>query len=446
MGSRFQKRRRSHRHSSSPRGRRSRGPEGRPRQNEGRDRPPSEAAAPAAANAAEAVFVNSLPEARGEYLPVLFRRFPELAERLPWVSLRGVSEPSVPRRLLRSHHLFGPNHVFMKEELNDFHIITENQARKLEFHLGELCSRGVKKIIARGEAGDPFLLAVAIAARELGLRSKIYLTKPEGDFSFEGVERTLALFGTGARVRPKASQNALRWSLKFQEWLQSLERSELVPNGVHTPSGALGYANALLELRQQIDDGLMHAPDYLFIATHQGSSLAGLELGRRLAGLDGLKIVGIQTDRHITPDASQIASLASEAGRLLTPFLPSFRGKLDFKASDFSFYVDPELLKENRKEFSDVKRWIIRFEEVEMAELGPDDNARALYSISRFITQNKTTGKKILFWNTYCPYRRGEIPSSVAALKPPGILKSWLLLNPDFKRQASMRAVPTSSK
>jgi hypothetical protein len=90
---------------------------------------------------------------------------------------------SLPRRLIRSRHLFGNNNVFLKLESEDFHIIPENKARKLEFVIGDSLRKKKKKLVTFGYVGSPHCYSTVKAASELGdsaMTSMLRLPPPVG--------------------------------------------------------------------------------------------------------------------------------------------------------------------------------------------------------------------------------------------------------------------------
>lgn len=366
--------------------------------------------------------VNSSPELSIEYLPALFAHRPELIEKLAWVSLRGCNEPAVPQRLLRSRHLFGNNYVFMKRELLDFHILPENKARKLEFILGDALRRRKKRVATYGYVGSAHCLASVKAAHELNMKSEVVLMR--APLTAEGLQMTAAMKALGAKVSLCGS---LKW-FRFRIWLKKVFAkilgTEIIPSGGATMTGVFGYINAMFELKHDIEEGRLPEPDMLFVATGTGTTLVGMELGRRLAGLTRMKIVGIEASQdHILP-GQDLAVLGNEASTLMNKFL----GKpLHETLTEKDFHVLRDYTFGGYGQVSnELERWMSRFLELESVELDPIYTGKALYGMSEYLQKQSWTGKTVLFWNTGSPFRTGDLPKNFSYSRLSRRLKKWV--------------------
>lgn len=366
--------------------------------------------------------VNTSLEINAEYAPALFTLFPELGDRLAWVSLRGTSAPAVPKRLVRSQHLFGPNYLFMKQEELDFYIIPENSARKLEFIMGDALRRKRRKFVSSGFLGSHHCLSVVKAAHEMGLKSEVVLKKCP--LTSEALQMVGAMEHLGASVKLRTSDRGFQFTQKWQNFWAKLFRHEIVPPGGFTTKGVLGYANAMCELKLQMDEGLVPAFDVLTLSIESGSTLVGLEIGRRLAGLDKMKIAAFQTAETERIEPTELVSLAEATVELLNRFLDKPL-QTTFLKSDFQISTDyifdgygiiPDFL----------TRWENEFIELEGIELGENSSLKALYGLSDQLRKQNITDKKILFWNTFCPFRLGDLPDHFNYSQLSWRLKRWV--------------------
>ncbi len=367
-------------------------------------------------------WVNSIPEHSFEYIPRIFSEFPNMAGRLPWVSLRGCSNPSVPKRILRAQHFFGDNYVYIKNETDDFHTLPDNKARKLEFILGDALARRRRKLVTFGYVGSSHCLATVKAASQLGLKSEAILLK--APLTPTALETTAAMKNLGAKLRFRTTWRGMIWTAAWKWLCSKIFRTELIPPGGSNSHGVLGYVSAMLELRDQIRSGQIPMPDFLFVAAGSGATVVGMELGRRLFEMTSLQVIGVQTshDRGVEPE--RLAAMANEAIRILNSYskakLPeNFVGK-DFKIlRDFTFgghgLTDP-----------DLDRWVSTLSELETFSLDPVYTANAFYGMRRFIEEKNVLNKVFLFWNTTSPFRRGDLPPSFSYKKIPWKLKRWV--------------------
>ncbi len=366
--------------------------------------------------------MNSAPEVAIEFLPALFAKFPELIGKIPWVSLRGTSNPSVPVALKKTQHWYGENYVHLKREDLDFHTLPDNKARKLEFVMGDALERRAKKLVSSGYVGSSHCMALASAARQLDLKSNIYLRK--APLSKESIEMTSAMKAMGSKVKICGSERALRWSLGWQKFLSKFFRIDMVSEGGGSALGAIGYVSAMFELAQQIDEGELPPIDLLFVPVGSGATLVGMELGRRLAELSGLQIIGVQAsdDRFLEPE--HLERLASDAVQILNRGL---RSKLNAvpKVSDFT--IDRGYIFGGHGQTpAFLETRMLRLLELEGIELDPVYTGKAFFGMCEYIKRHKLQQKSILFWNTHSPFRRSDVADPLDVKTLPRRIRSWI--------------------
>ncbi|MDB5038640.1 MAG: 1-aminocyclopropane-carboxylate deaminase [Bacteriovoracaceae bacterium] len=366
-------------------------------------------------------FLNTAPEVAVEYFPALFTEHPELAERIPWVSLRGSSVPSSPVRLLRSQHLFGENYSFMKREALDFHTIPDNKARKLEFIVGDSLMRKRKKLVTFGYIGSSHCLATVKAAAQLSLKSEVVLLRCP--LTADAVEMVQVMRSLGAKVRLRSTMRGVLWTAGWKWLCSKIFRTELIAPGGSDGFGVLGYISAMMELKVQIEDGLMVEPDYLFVAAGSGSTLVGMEIGKRMLGFSKTKIIGIQTSDDRGVDIPRLVEMGNAAIELLNQHLAK---KISFKIDGSEFTILKDHIDGGHGQLSpELQRWMATFLELEPVELDSVYTVKALKGMSDYLLKNKIEGKSVLFWNTYSPYRKGDLLPKLAK-KFSSRLKSWI--------------------
>lgn len=366
--------------------------------------------------------VNTESEILAEYMPALFWRLPMLGERLDWVSLRGADVPSVPKRLIRSQHLFGENYLFLKQELTDFHIIPETDAKKLEFILADEEIENARTLVASGRAGDFHCLSVAKVAKELGKQAIIILR--QAPMTTKQVHAVMAMMNLGARVALRETSRGFNFAMGWQRfWSRILKRAILSEGGASGP-GALGYVSALCEIEAQVKAGEIPEPDYLVVPVVTGTSLAGLELGKKLLGWDKLKIQGVATHCESPALRKDIAQIANEASEILAEALE--RKPWTFTENDF--FVDFSVL--GLEPISrDIHRWLTCWNELEQVDMDMELSGRALFGMSKWIEKRNLKGQKILFWSISSPFRSGDLGDFQGYANIPQKLKKWIREN-----------------
>lgn len=243
----------------------------------------------------------------------LFDRFPE-TRALPFVALGDLPTAVEPAPAL-SRAAAGPE-VWIKRDDRSGALYGGNKVRKLEFLLGEAQARGAKRVWTMGAIGSHHCLATARYARHLGLGALIHHTPQP---TTENVRRNcLATAATGAELHLVTT-----WALPLA--LASgnvrIRRDEggpthFIPIGGSSPTGALGYVNAALEIDAQIARGELPEVDEIYVPVGTAGTLAGLVVGFRAAGRR-VRVVGVRVVDRVIVNRVHIDHLIRRTARLL---------------------------------------------------------------------------------------------------------------------------------
>jgi D-cysteine desulfhydrase len=171
-----------------------------------------------------------------------------------------------------------------------------NKIRKLEYLLAEARARRATTVITCGGLQSNHARATAILARQIGMRSVLLLRSTET----RALPRTGnllldAMVGAEIRVITEAQyreRTALMNELAL-ELDRGGERAYVIPEGGSSGLGALGYFDAMAELRVQLDAGEADAPpsfDAVVHACGSGGTAAGVALGATHYGIAGLTL------------------------------------------------------------------------------------------------------------------------------------------------------------
>lgn len=197
----------------------------------------------------------------------LFKQYPQLGEKLPYISLGEF--PTPVQELQRLGMELGVGHLYIKRDDLSGRLYGGNKPRKLEFILGDVLRSGVKEVITFGGAGSNHALATAIYARQAGLKSISMLMQPP---NARYVRRNLLmshccgaeLHSCGARLESVWNMPLVYLATIYQLLrcrLKSGYFPKLIPPGGSSPLGVIGFVNAALELKEQIANGDMLEPD-----------------------------------------------------------------------------------------------------------------------------------------------------------------------------------------
>jgi len=213
-----------------------------------------------------------------------------------------------------------------------------NKIRKLEFLLADARARKATVVLTCGGLQSNHARATALVSAELGLRSVLFLRVSEdlatGPASASPTDR-LPLTGNvlldrmaGAEIRLiSPSDYAARAAVMEAAALELVrqgERPYMIPEGGSNGLGALGYVEAMRELRQQMDLGLAGAPrrfDVLVLACGSGGTAVGAALGAAAFGVaDLVRAFAVCDDRAYF---ERVAERIGEEARAYDPSLPA---------------------------------------------------------------------------------------------------------------------------
>lgn len=328
----------------------------------------------------------------------LFRAFPELEKTVPIERIANLPTPITECKNLERtlHH----PHLYMKNDglTGTDGLYGGNKVRKLEFLLGDAKKHNAKTIITYGCFGTNHGLATACYAHKLGYKC-ILMLKPQPNTHV--VRQNLLLdhyFNASIQTFPNNdTRNAAREAL-----LQADPNAYFFPTGGSIPLGALGFVNAAFELKEQIDQGLMPEPDYIYIALGSAGTTAGLLLGLKLAGLRSkICAIAVEPEEKLNEFQENVYALFTGTNELLRKHNASIP-LVDFPhdqiicnktlmGPDYGVWI-PE---------GDHAMRVMR--DAENIELEGTYSAKAVAAIMADIKNGvRTQDDVILFWNTYC--------------------------------------------
>jgi len=246
--------------------------------------------------------------------PELFRSFPELRERLPWAPL---SRATPVHRLARLESYLHHPDIWIKRDDMTSPVFGGAKARELEFVFGDILRRGCGALLTFGAIGSNHALATAAFARSFRIRAILALY---GRRASPHAERVLRLeHDLGAELHRVDGGPGGVWRLLRSCFAGSSPQNDSRLPYVIWPRqaallGTLGFLNAALELRRQINIGVVARPATIYLPAGSGAAVAGLALGCELAGIDA-HIVGAMGPESRCLQPRRLASAASRALR-----------------------------------------------------------------------------------------------------------------------------------
>ena len=251
-----------------------------------------------------------------ERTPELFRRFPALARRVPWLPLGAFPTPIERIDIVAPDGRVRPIQV-KREDLSSG-LYGGNKVRKLEFLLAEARRRGARRLITVGAAASHHAFATLAHGRAAGFESTLVLFPQPLTPHVEDMLRLDLAFGA-----------EIVWASRLQLVPAALLRARLahwregaftIAAGGSDATGTLGWVSGGLELAAQIESGEAQRPARIHVAAGTLGTAAGLAWGLALAGLD-IPIVATRiTSRFITNERvlrrllGAVANLLAGAG------------------------------------------------------------------------------------------------------------------------------------
>lgn len=236
----------------------------------------------------------------------LFELFPNLRQRLPWVSLAELPTPvEHASKVLGCAGLKGE--LWLKRDDRSSAVYGGNKVRLLEHVFAEALARGARRVYSTGAMGSSFALASALHAPRVGL-SPFAIAFREA--STEETERNHAALAARVPIVPVA-----HWSLvplaaervKHQA-IRDSTHAEVLSQVSFSPTSLSGYVAAGLELALQVSSGACAKPRRIVLpigsAATSAGILAGLSLARRLGiwpdppGIEAVRIAAFALSRR----------------------------------------------------------------------------------------------------------------------------------------------------
>jgi len=338
--------------------------------------------------------------------PILFKSFPALKEKVPWISLLTNVPTPVDRltELEKHFNMSSDGSIFIKRDDIDHDIYGGNKLRKFEFLIGEALKKKKRGIQTFGGVGTNHGLAAAIVTKELGLKCDLFLANQPLTWH---VQRSLLLFDHfGAKLHYAKGYGSIAlkggiFRLFHPKHFMMLPGGSLLL-GRGSPLGTVGFINAFFELKSQIDDGKLPKPDVIFVAGGSTGTAAGLIAGCKLLGLDiDFKIIAVSDPMFVnTKSLTTNCNVTLEYLQDMDESIP--RVKVD--ADDFEIYID-YLGSDYGVKTSRGQKAVDTTMELEGKKMGfkleTTYTGKTVAGLFDYLEKDENKSKKILFWNTY---------------------------------------------
>lgn len=290
-----------------------------------------------------------------------------------------------------------------------------NKIRKLEYLLADAVARGADTVITCGGLQSNHARATALCAASLGMRALLFLRTTE---PLDTAQAPSVTMGTQASPNPGSRGAPLEGNVlldrlvgaeirlitptqyRARTALMDEAAAELagagrvpyvIPEGGSNGLGALGYVEAMREVRRQLDLGLAGgAPfDAIVHACGSGGTAAGVALGASKHGVAAeVRVMAVCDD---TPTFEAIiARIVAEARALDVELGPPARMIVDDRAKGPAYAVSTEL----------QRRRIIEAARLSGLVFDPVYTGKALSGLWDLCESGELRGKRVLFLHT----------------------------------------------
>lgn len=378
----------------------------------------------------------------------LFDAYPKLKKAIPHLALGNIeTTPIVHAKFFESKgvQLYLKNDGIYGTDKHGNKIFSGNKRRKLEFLLADALAHHAKRVYALGGAGSNFATATAAYTKELGLACTLILG-PQRNTRY--VQRNLKLdlfYGANIVACPTREER----TTTCQKLAQGDPSGYFIPLGGSNSIGALGFVNAAFELKQQITQGIMPQPDVIYIACSSAAMAAGLIVGLKAAKLD-IVVRPVRIDDTPEETSGTLSQLIQETSTLLhqhdatIPLISIAPDKLNM-VNDVAGeeYVPADHNNNQRHRMFDAyalttpqgAHAIQTLDKATGIKLEGTYSGKAFVACLRDITSGSLSGKKILFWDSFCAGTFDEYTNSVDVKKLPEELQKYIYEAPGYHIQ-----------
>jgi D-cysteine desulfhydrase len=339
--------------------------------------------------------------------PLLFKKFPNLKNKVPWISILH----NLPTPIERLSHLeddlnLKSGEIYIKRDDKNHPIYGGNKLRKFEFIFGDVIKKKKKGIATLGGIGTNHGMACTILSKNMNppLMCDLFLFSQPLTWH---VQRSLLLFDYfGAKLHlGKGDVSTFIKFLFFQ--LNHPKYYLMFPGGtplfgIGTPLGTIGFVNAIFELKSQIEQGEIPEPDAIFVPGGTTGTGAGLVAGCKLLGLKTkVHIVAVYGDLVAKP--SSVVKNANKALKYLSKHDRTIP-QLKVSTSDFEFitgYLGSNYGKKTIRGQYAVDTVMKLEGKKRHFKLETTYTGKALAALFDYMRKEENASKKVLFWNTY---------------------------------------------
>lgn len=334
----------------------------------------------------------------------LFKKFPILANNIPYISLGTLPTPI--KHLISLGNANNCTNLYLKDDGKTGTLFGGNKVRKLEFLLADARHKNCTHIVTVGGAGSNHATATTIYAKQLGLTCSTLLLK---QLNTSSVLRNLLLMqANNAQISYFTHEEDFK-TLNDMFLHHPFPQTYFIPVGGSNPIGTLGFVNAAFELKEQIEQGWMPEPDIIYLPLGSCGTAVGLALGMKLAGLKTHPIFVTISKPH-EKRVAMFINLFNQTSAYLhsldapIPLMQTSADQWEFNAR----FGNTEYA-ENVEEISQAIQQLFKTEGI---KIDATYAGRVFTAMVHDLATNNHKDKVVLFWNTFCSEPFSQVTST----------------------------------
>lgn len=286
----------------------------------------------------------------------------------------------------------GGHNIYIKRDDHTGLASGGNKTRKLEYLIGEALSLGADTVITAGAQQSNHCRQTAAACAIAKLECHLLL-RGEPPAEYNGNLLLSKLLGANIHFSNEDKKGP-GLNLLAEELREDGRKTYVIPYGGSNLCGALGYAEAAGELKQQLSEQNL-VIDYIFFASSSGGMQAGLTLGLEKHNLE-VTLMPISIDKEETSEARleysilDILNQGKEVLKLNKVFSKNDITLIrDFNDAGYGMLTEYE------------KTAIYTLAGTEGILLDPVYTARAFVGMMHYLSNKKLKpNSNVLFWHT----------------------------------------------
>lgn len=273
-----------------------------------------------------------------------------------------------------------------------------NKVRKLEYMFAAAARPDGSKrktLFTIGPTGSNHVRATAVYGKASGFRVECLLFKQAPTEYSETNYRTICEHAAEIYEVERMSTMFARYAYEQMKTALGIgeERYFIAPGG-SSPLGSVGYVKAVLELKTQIEEGILPEPRFIFVPVGTCGTMAGLIVGMRLAGLRG-QVVGVRVSDWVLANSWAVSRMVRRILRLI-------------KAPDAG-HLHPRAIELWHSDFGNGyaipteagTRAVAMMAEYEGIILENTYTGKTLAGLIHYVRAQGSEDEPILFWHTY---------------------------------------------